>query len=78
MSRKNNKARTKATVSTKVNQPARVRGSKVVVYFRGVQTVGTVIRRRADRGGIYYVDINTDAGIERAAYKANQVVFLTA
>ena len=74
------KTRKKMKVATlaanTIGNRTKVRGSKVVVYFRGVQTVGTVTRRRTDRGGIYYIDVNTDAGIEHTAYAASQVAFL--
>ena len=67
---------TKKTKAVLATHPSKVRGAKVVVYFRGVQTIGTVTRGRLDRGGIYYVDVMTDAGVEKAAYHANQVAFI--
>jgi hypothetical protein len=76
---KRTKAKTRNNTSSNSNvasDTGRVRGRKALLFFRGVQTIGVVARYRKDRGGVYYVDINTDEGIVRSRYTPKQLSFL--
>jgi hypothetical protein len=70
---KSNKASNNKNVASRTGK---VRGRKALLFYRGVQTIGVVARYRSDRGGVYYVDINTDEGLVRTSYKPTQLTFL--